>query len=167
VRNGTPLLQLIRIDPLKLDFTINEKEAYLLKVGQEVAFSVDSYAGKQFKGKVNLIFPHVEEKTRTLQAEAIVPNPGHLLKAGSFARTAIYTSELRDGILCPITALIHDDASIRVFIVEGDKARERNVLLGRKFGEFVEIFDGLKEKEVVVVAGQNNLSEGVKVNVAR
>jgi RND family efflux transporter MFP subunit len=167
VRNGTPLLQLIKIDPLKLDFTTSEKDAFLLKIGQEVEFSVESYPGKQFKGKINLIYPHVEEKTRTLQAEAIVPNPGHLLKAGYFAKASVYTSSLRDGILCPLTALIHDDKTIRVFVVEGDKARERNVLLGRKFGEFVEIIEGLKEKEKVVVTGQNNLSEGVKVNVAR
>jgi len=167
VRNGTPLLQLIKVDPLKLDFTISEKDASLLKIGQEVSFAVDSYAEKQFKGRINLIYPHVEEKTRTLQAEAIVPNPGYLLKAGFFAKTSIYTSEQRDGILCPIIALIHDNSAIRIFVVEGDKARERIVKLGGKYGEYVEVMEGLKEEELVVVAGQNNLSEGVKVNVAR
>ena len=167
VRNGTPLLQLIKIDPLKLNFTISEKDASSLKIGQVVAFNVDSYAGKQFKGKINLIYPHVEEKTRTLQAEAIVPNTGHLLKAGFFAKTSIYTSAARDGILCPLTALINDNSAIRIFVVESDKARERIVKLGAKYGEFVEILEGLQENEQVVVAGQNNLSEGVKVNVAR
>ena len=52
-------------------------------------------------------------------------------------------------------------------MVESDKARERIVKLGAKYGEFVEILEGLQENEQVVVAGQNNLSEGVKVNVAR
>ena len=167
VRNGTPLLQLIKIEPLKLNFTISEKDASSLKIGQVVSFNVDSYTGKQFKGKINLIYPHVEEKTRTLQAEAIVPNPGHLLKAGFFAKVAIYTSAARDGILCPLTALINDNSAIRIFVVEGNKARERIVKLGGKYGEFMEILEGLQEKEQIVVAGQNNLSEGVKVNVAR
>ncbi|MGV8059224.1 MAG: efflux RND transporter periplasmic adaptor subunit [Smithellaceae bacterium] len=167
VRNGTPLLQLIKINPLKLDFTISEKDASSLRIGQEVAFQVDSYTGKQFKGRINLIRPHVEERTRTLEAEALVPNPGNLLKAGFFAKVSIYTSAARDGILCPITALIHDNSAIRIFVVEDNKAKERIVKLGGKYGEFVEIMEGLKENEQIVVAGQNNLSEGVKVNVAR
>ena len=167
VRNGTPLLQLITINPLKLNFTISEKDAASIKIGQEVAFSVDSYADKQFKGRVNLLYPNVEEKTRTLQAEALVPNADHLLKPGYFARTLIYTAAPREVVLAPITALLYDNAVIRIFVVDGDKARERVIKIGGKYGEFVEVLEGLKEMEQIVVIGQNNLSEGVKVNVAR
>jgi len=167
VRNGTPLLQLIKINPLKLNFTISEKDAANIKLGQEVAFNVDSYTDKQFKGRVSLLYPNVEEKTRTLQAEAMVPNANHLLKPGFFARTLIYTSAPREVVLAPITALLYDSSVIRIFVVDGDKARERVVKIGGKYGEFVEIVEGLKEKEEIVVIGQNNLSEGVKVNVAR
>ena len=167
VRNGTPLLQLITINPLKLNFTISEKDAASIKIGQEVAFSVDSYADKQFKGRVSLLYPNVEEKTRTLQAEALVPNADHLLKPGYFARTLIYTAAPREVVLAPITALLYDNAVIRIFVVDGDKARERVVKIGGKYGEFVEVLEGLKEMEQIVVIGQNNLSEGVKVNVAR
>lgn len=167
VRNGTPLLQLIKINPLKLNFTINEKDAASIKIGQEVAFNVDSYGDKQFKGRVSLLYPNVEEKTRTLQAEAIVANANHLLKPGYFARTLIYTSAPRAVVLAPITALLYDNAAIRIFVLDGDKARERVVKIGGKYGEFIEVVEGLQEKEEIVVIGQNNLSEGVKVNVAR
>jgi membrane fusion protein (multidrug efflux system) len=167
VRNGTPLLQLIKVDPLKLDFTISEKDAAALKIGQEVAFNVDSYPRKDFKGRITLLYPHVEEKTRTLQAEAMVPNGNHLLKPGFFARTLIYTTTTREGVMCPITALLHDNSNIRIYVVDSGKAHERIVKLGGKYGEYVEIMEGLKENEQIVVVGQNNLSEGVKVNVAR
>jgi membrane fusion protein (multidrug efflux system) len=167
VRNGTPLLQLIKINPLKLNFTVSEKDAASIKIGQEVAFNVDSYPTKQFKGRVSLLYPNVEEKTRTLQAEAIVPNSDHLLKAGFFARTLIYTASPREVVLAPITALLYDNSVIRIFVVDGNKARERIIKIGGKYGEFVEVLEGLQEKEQVVIAGQNNLSEGVKVNVAR
>jgi RND family efflux transporter MFP subunit len=164
VRNGTPLLQLIRVNPLKLNFTVSEKDAASIKIGQEVAFSVDSYPAKQFKGKVSLFYPNVEEKTRTLQAEALVNNSDRLLKPGFFARTLIYTSAPHEVVLAPITALLYDNSVIRIFVVEGNKARERVIKIGGKYGEFVEV---LKELEQIVVVGQNNLSEGVKVNVAR
>jgi RND family efflux transporter MFP subunit len=167
VRNGSPLFQLIKVDPLKLSFTISERDIAGLKTGQEVVFTVDSFPGKNFKGKVNLLYPNLEERTRTLQAEAMVPNANHLLKPGSFTRATIYTGALREAVVAPLTALIYDNSTISVFVVEGNIAHARTVKTGGKYGEYVEIIEGLKEKEQVVVVGQNNLSEGVKVNVAR
>jgi len=167
VRTGSPLLQLIKIDPLKLNFTISEKDISGLKTGQEVVFTVDSFAGKNFKGKVNLLYPNVEERTRTLQAEAIVPNSNHLLKPGLFARVLIYTAAPRDAVVAPLTSLMYDNSTISLFVVEGNIAHARTVKTGGKYGENVEIIEGLKDKEQVVTVGQNNLSEGVKVNVAR
>jgi membrane fusion protein, multidrug efflux system len=167
VRNGTPLLQLIKINPLKLSFTISEKDVADLKIGQEVVFTVDAFPGKPFKGKVRLLYPNVEERTRTLQAEAIVPNANHLLKPGYFTRVQIFTQAAQDSVVVPITSLLYDGATIRIFVVHDNKAQERIVKKGNKYGEYMEILEGLKEKEQVVVVGQNNLSEGVKVHVAR
>ena len=59
------------------------------------------------------------------------------------------------------------DKRLKVFVIEGDKARARVVKTGNKYGDVVEVIEGVNEKERVVVVGQNNLSEGVKVNVAR
>jgi membrane fusion protein, multidrug efflux system len=167
VHNGTPLLQLIKIDPLKLNFTISEKDVAGLKIGQEVAFTVDAFRGQQFKGKVSLLYPNVEERTRTLQAEAIVSNANNMLKPGYFARVQIFTQAARDAVVVPVTALLYDDSAIRIFVVNGNKAQQRIIKIGNKYGEYVEVQEGVSEKEQVVVVGQNNLSEGVKVNVAR
>lgn len=167
VRNSTPLFQIIKTDPLKLNFTVSERDLASLKIGQEVVFTVDALADRKFKGRVNLLYPNVEERTRTLQAEAIVPNSNQVLKPGSFARVFIYTQQPREAVVAPITALLYDSGKIRIFVAEGNIARERIVKIGGKYGEYVEVVEGLKEKEQVVVIGQNNLSEGVKLNVAR
>ena len=167
VRNGSPLFQLIKIDRLKLTFTVSEKDIADLKTGQEVVFTVDSFPDKKFKGRLNLIYPNVEERTRTLQAEAIVPNTGRLLKPGFFARISIYTAAPREAVVAPLTSLMYDNSTISIFVVEGNIAHQRIIKTGGKYGENVEVIEGLKEKEQVVTVGQNNLSEGVKVNVAR
>ncbi len=167
VRISSPLLHLIKVDPLKLHFTISEKDIASLKTGQEVDFTVDSFPDKKFRGRVNLLYPNVEERTRTLQAEAVVPNSGRLLKPGLFVRATIYTGPPRDVIVAPLTALIYDNSTVSLFVVEGSLARVRKVTTGRKYGEDIEIIEGLNEKERIVVVGQNNLSEGIKVNVAR
>jgi len=167
VRTSIPLFQIIKVDPLKLNFTVSEKVIAVLKTGQDVLFTVESFPDKKFKGKVNLLYPNVEERTRTLQAEAIVPNANRLLKPGSFVRATIYTGAPREAVVAPLTALMYDNSSISLFVVEGDVAHQRIVKTGNKYGEDIEINEGLKDKEQVVIVGQNNLSEGVKVNVAR
>jgi membrane fusion protein (multidrug efflux system) len=167
VRTSAPLFQLIKVDPLKLLFTIGEKEIAGLKTGQEVDFTVDSFSDRKFKGKVNLLYPNVEERTRTLQAEAMVPNTGRLLKPGLFVRATIYTGAPHNAVVAPLTALIYDNSAISLFVVEGNVAHARTVKTGNKYGEDIEILEGLKESEQVVIVGQNNLAEGVKVNVAR
>jgi membrane fusion protein, multidrug efflux system len=167
VRNGSPLFQLIKVNSLKLNFTVSEKDIAGLKTGQEVDFTVDSFPDKKFKGKVNLLYPNLEERTRTLQAEAIVPNANRLLKPGLFVRATIYTAATREAVVAPLTALMYDNSTISIFVVEGNVAHQRIIKTGGKYGENVEIIEGLKEKEQIVIVGQNNLSEGVKVNVAR
>ncbi|MDA8125855.1 MAG: efflux RND transporter periplasmic adaptor subunit [Deltaproteobacteria bacterium] len=167
LRNGTSLVTIIRTDLLKLSFSVSEKEVGGLRTGQDVSFTVDAFPGREFRGQVKTLYPSLEEKTRTLQVEAVVANTDRVLKPGLFARVTLYTGPPRNTVVAPITALLYDSSNIKLFVVEGGKARERSVKLGRKYGEFVEITEGLREKETVVTVGQNNLMEGVTVHVAR
>lgn len=167
VRNGTPLLYLTLNNPIKLSFTVTEKDVARLKIGQECLFRVDAFPGREFKGKLHVIYPNLEEKTRTLQVEALVSNPGMLLKPGLFARVMLYTGDAAEKALAPVTALLYETNKIKVFVVEGDRAKERFVRIGGKYGEYAEIVEGLNGGEQLVVVGQNNLAEGVKVHVAR
>jgi len=165
VRNGTPMFVIIQPNPLKLRFTVPEKDVGRLKTNQEVMLRVDGFAETEFKGRVNIVFPNVEEKTRTLQVEALVSNNNGLLKPGLFAKVILYTAGERDTIVVPVTALLYEAEKVRVFVTEGDRAKERVVKLGSKYGELMEIIDGVKAGEKVVFMGQQNLSEGAKVSV--
>ena len=83
------------------------------------------------------------------------------------SQVQIFTQEARDSVVVPVTALLYDGSIVRVFVIDGNQAKERIIKTGNKYGEHVEVMDGLKEGDQVVVIGQNNLSEGVKVHVAR
>ncbi|MBU4371479.1 MAG: efflux RND transporter periplasmic adaptor subunit [Proteobacteria bacterium] len=167
IRNGTNLISIIRIDQLKLAFSVPEKDVGRLREGQDVVFTVDSYPGREFRGKVKTLYPSIEEKTRSLLVEAQVSNHDGSLKPGFFARVTLYTGPAKNRVVVPITALLYDNSTTKLFTVEGDRAKEKVVKVGRKYGEFMEIAEGLKAKELVVTVGQNNLMEGVQVNVAR
>ena len=167
IRNGTFLVSIIRTDLVKLAFSVSEKDVGGLREGQDVSFAVDAFPGREFRGQVKTIYPSLEEKTRSLQVEAVVANTDRSLKPGLFARVTLYTGPARDTVVVPITALLYDNSATKLFVAEGNRAKERKVRIGRKYGEFMEIVEGLKAKEVVVTVGQNNLMEGVLVNVAR
>jgi RND family efflux transporter MFP subunit len=167
IRNGTFLISIIRTDLLKLSFAVSEKEVGSLRTGQHVTFDVDAFPGREFRGQLKTIYPSLEERTRSLQVEAEVSNPDRSLKPGFFARVTLYTGPARNTVVAPVTALLYDNSTTKLFVVEGDMAKERKVRIGRKYGEFMEIIEGLKEKETVVTVGQNNLMEGVQVHVAR
>jgi RND family efflux transporter MFP subunit len=152
---------------LKLSFTITEKDVGSLRVGQDVAFTVDAFPGREFSALLKTIYPSLEEKTRSLQLEAVLTNADQSLKPGLFARVTLYTGPARGTVVVPITALLYDNSRTKLFVVQGDRAKEREVKIGQKYGEFMEITEGLMEEEIVVTVGQNNLMEGVAVNVAR
>lgn len=179
VKNGTQLFTIIQSNPIKLNFTVTEKDIGRLKTGQDVFLTVEAIPEKEFKGKVSIVYPSLEEKTRTLLVEAQIPNPLGILKPGFFAQVKLYTGAERGVVLVPITALLYEGDKIRVFIAEADKAKERAVKIGRQYKfqpsvpsirdakEYTEIIEGVKEGELVVTVGQQNLFEGAKINVAR
>lgn len=166
-RAGTPILKIVQIDPLKLSFTVPEKDIGLLKEGRDVVFTADPYPGKEFSGRLTVIYPSLDERSRTLQAEATVPNASLLLKPGIFTRVKLYTGEADEAVLVPITSLLYEGTEARVFVMEGDRARMKQVKTGMKYGEMMEIKDGLKGGEKLIVVGQNQLAEGVKVHAIR
>jgi membrane fusion protein, multidrug efflux system len=164
VKNGTRLFTLIQPNPLKLRFSVSERDVGKMKVGQDVSVKVDAFPDREFKGKVSIVFPSLEEKTRTLSIEALVPDKEGVLKPGLFARVISYTGEMKDTVVVPNTALLYEGDKIRTYVVEDDKAKERLVKLGNKYGDEIEIVEGIKEGDKVVTAGQQGLSEGAKVN---
>ncbi|HOL58464.1 MAG TPA: efflux RND transporter periplasmic adaptor subunit [Syntrophales bacterium] len=167
VRGGTPLVRIIVTHPLLLNFSVVEKDWKYLKVGQEVSFRVDSAAGRMFSGKIRNLFADLDERTRTLQAEALVPNPREELKAGLFARVIVYTGPPEEKVVIPINALLYEGTQVRVFTVVENRAQERVVKTGQKYGDMMEVLAGLTAGEMLVVVGQNNLAPGVMVHVAR
>ena len=180
VKNGTPLFTIIQTNPLKLNFTVNEKDLAGLKTGQEALFKVDAFPDKEFKSTLSIIYPSLEERTRTLQVEAKAPNRDGKLKPGLFAHVTVYTGPARDVIIVPATSLLYEGESIKVFIVEGNTAKERYVKVGRKYKfdpdakspepagrEYAEIIEGVKEGESVVTVGQQGLFDGAKITVSK
>ncbi|MBF0118526.1 MAG: efflux RND transporter periplasmic adaptor subunit [Desulfobacterales bacterium] len=167
VRASSPLVVIIQINPIKLLFSVSEKDVGSLKEGQIVQFEVEAFAGKIFTGKLKTIYPSLDERTRTLQAEAVIQNEDGFLKPGFFAKIALFTSSPKEAVVVPITSILYENSSVKVFIVQGNIAKEKFIKIGAKYDDFMEVTSGLAGGEQLIVVGQNYITEGSQINVNR
>ncbi len=167
IKAGQPVVVVIVSDPLKLVFSVPEKDMSRLKLKQDVVFTVEPYPRREFSGTLSIVYPSLDERSRMLKAEATVPNRSLELKPGIFSRVRLYTGPARDTIVIPVTSVLYEGTRTRVFVQEKEVARERSVRLGGKYGEMMEVLEGLQVSEQLIVVGQNTLTDGVRINVVK
>jgi multidrug efflux pump subunit AcrA (membrane-fusion protein) len=167
VKAQMPVMAVVRLNPLKVIAEIPEKMAPWIKDGQPVTLLVDAYRDKTFEGKVSRISPGVNAATRAFPFEALVPNADTTLKPGTFARVHIESGKVDDVLTLPYSALQYRYGVNRVFVVNGDKLAMRELSVGERMGERIEIVKGVKAGERVAVTDVETLSEGALVAVTK
>lgn len=159
---GAPVVTIVKVHPLRLRLSIPEREAAAVRIGQQVRVKLEGDP-TLYEGRVARVSPAIEEASRTLSIEAEVDNPTGTLRPGAFANAEVVTESRDTAILVPAAALVSFAGVERVFVVSNGKAAERRVTTGRRDGARVEITQGLKPGEPVVVK-PGNLVDGEAVS---
>ena len=165
VKSQMPVMSVVRVDPLKVIAEIPEKMAPWIKDGQPVQLHVDAYPDKTFIGKVSRISPAVNTATRAFPVEALVPNKDALLKPGTFARVHIESGKLDNVLTLPYSTMQYRYGVNRVFVVDGDKLAARELKVGDRLGDRIEIISGVKAGDRVAATDVDKLADGLKVSV--
>ena len=165
VKVQTPVMAVVRVDPLKVTAEIPEKMAPWIKLGQTVELHVDAYPDKTITGKVSRISPAVNTATRAFPFEALVPNTDALLKPGTFARVHIESSKVDQVMTLTYAAIQYRYGVNRVFVVDGDHLVARELKVGERMGERIEVVDGVKPGDAVALTEVDKLSDGTRVSV--
>ena len=153
------------LDTLMLRVNVPERELAKLSVGQVAQLTFDAVPDHVFEGKISLISPYVSADTATFAVRIHVTKTDGLLRPGMFARVAIVYERKLDALQIPRTALLDGDGPPKVFVVKDGKAAERAVKLGLSNGAWIEVTEGLKDGEQVVVVGQGAVKPGAAVRV--
>jgi RND family efflux transporter MFP subunit len=161
---GKALVQILQINPLRLKLEVPEAFAANIKVGQEVTLRVDAHGDRQFKGTIRRINPSVDEKNRSLTAEAEVKNDNALLRPGMFARAEIVSNRQGTALMVPEKAVVSLAGINKVFVLDGDHAAERQVKLGARDGALIEVIEGIKLGDRVITTNAERLHDGAKVS---
>lgn len=168
VSPGTVMFELVDVSSLKLKVTVNETQIANLKKGNDVKVKASVYPDKEFSGKITFIAPKADASLNFPIEIEIANNPDNSLKAGMYG-SAVFSSATGGGAQKITTisrnAFVGGVANNQVFVVNNGEARLTKVTSGRILGDQVEILDGLKEGDVVVISGQINLVDGTKVSV--
>jgi membrane fusion protein (multidrug efflux system) len=159
----TPVMRLVRLQPLRLTAEIPEKFGPGIHAGQVISLRTDAFPDAPVEGRVTRISPDVNLKSRAFSIEADVPNADGALKPGTFARVKVATNRVDKALVVPVTAVQTRYGTSVVFIVRDDKLASAEVKLGDRLGPRVEILEGLEPGTTIVAEGVEGLTVGMKV----
>ncbi|TMJ37804.1 MAG: efflux RND transporter periplasmic adaptor subunit, partial [Alphaproteobacteria bacterium] len=164
VTAGTPLVNLEKIDQLKVNFSVPEFYLSKLAVGQKIEISADALPGTRFEGAVYAIDPAIDVNGRAIKVKATLSNRDGKLRPGLLARITVKGAP-RTAVTIPESALVSRGNDFLVYKTDNGKAKETKVRAGRRENGFVEILDGVEIGQQVVIAGQARLRDGVDVEI--
>jgi multidrug efflux pump subunit AcrA (membrane-fusion protein) len=150
---------------LKLRVAIPEKYRPDVRIGQTVEVRVEAYPATIFPGIVSRVNPTVETVNRTFMVEIQMPNCGHRLSVGGFAKAEILTCTDAVVLTVPSDAVRTFAGVTKVYVVDGTVARGIEVELGLREKEWIEVRGGLKPDMKVITSGHSQLVEGSAVRV--
>lgn len=172
VTRGTPVLELVATDRLRLDVQAPQEHYRELSDDSSVQVRLDALDDQTLPGRIVARVPVSDPASRTFLVRVVVDDPQHRLMAGSSATARFRVSgQAQARLVIPRDALLlHPDGGRSVFVVESDGeglvARRRNVRIGRIDGTEAEILEGIERAARIVTRGNELLADGDAVTIA-
>jgi multidrug resistance efflux pump len=169
VTTATPIITLLRTNPLKLQMQVAEAEVPGITYGMGVSLEVEAFKDRKFAGTVTAVNPAIDPTSRAATIEASVENSGNLLRSGMFATARIAKQGGSIGIFVPRTAVFNDQTtqSYRVYVIQEGVAKLRVVQIGTEENDTIQILNGVNADEMVATSNLPQLFEGAKLQVVQ
>lgn len=150
---GEALYQVADLSAVWVVADVFEQDIGLIKSGAKARVKISAYPDKLFLGVVTYVYPTLQAETRTVAVRVELANPGLLLKPAMFAQVELSTSAKGKVVTVPVSAVIDSGTRQIVLIQQGEGRFEpRSVLLGARSDSYVEVVEGVRDGEQVVVA---------------
>jgi len=160
--SSTKIAKLIKISPLKIEFSIPEQYADEIKVGFPVSFTVAG-SNKVYNANVYAVDPKIELSTKTIVLRALYPNKNEELKAGRSASITLQLSQVDDAIAIPTEALVPEMEGEIVYVYRNGKASVIKVGIGLRTESQIQVVDGLKFGDTLLTTGILQLRHNLPV----
>lgn len=163
-----PVLTIMNMNPVKVLINVSESYYSQIKKGMSVDVKFDVFGKQSYQGKVNLIYPTIDDRTRTFPVEVKLNNNNNKIRPGMFARVTLELGNVKH-VVVPDMAIVKQAGSGAkyVYVYNDGKVQYKQVEIGRRVESDYEILSGLAVGEQVVVAGQSKLVDGAEVKVIK
>jgi membrane fusion protein (multidrug efflux system) len=174
VSPGTAIASLQSVSPIHADFWLPQQALAKLRAGERVRARTDTFPEDEWDGEVTTVNPEVDPATRNVRVRATFPNGDGRLRPGMFVKVDVLSSERRQVLTIPATAVIFAPYGDSVFALEQKKdaagkdayvARQKFVRTGERRGDVVAVLSGLSAGDTVVSSGAFKLRNGTSVVV--
>jgi len=159
---ATKIARLVKISPLKVEFSIPERYADQIKIGYPVTFKIDGVP-EGFNAVVYAVDPKVDINTRTIVIRALYPNKNEELKSGRFTEITLLLSKIENAISIPSEALIPEMEGEIVFVYRSGKASRTMVTTGLRTAAEIQILTGLNFGDTLLTSGILQLRHNLPV----
>ena len=163
---GQPLLRVMDYDEIIVSAPVPEREVSRIKKGAPVAARIDAL-GKTVEGVVDVVVPAADPISRTYELRARIPNAERHIRVGMAVTLRLDVARHEQVIVVSQEVVVESGEERAVFVVEGDLAHRRMVVLGATEGSKVVIKAGLEAGDEVVTEGQRSLVDGQTVRVIK
>jgi membrane fusion protein (multidrug efflux system) len=160
--SSTKIAKLIKISPIKIEFSIPEKYASEIKIGYPITFNIDG-SDKVFNASVYAVDPKIDIETRTIILRALYPNKDEELKSGRYAGITLQLSQIDNAIAVPTEALIPEMEGEKVFIYKKGKAQSVSVSTGLRTESKIQITKGLNFGDTLITSGIMQLRQNLPI----
>jgi multidrug efflux pump subunit AcrA (membrane-fusion protein) len=159
----TPIALVTDMRKAEIDLNIPEKYLPMISVGQSADITVDAYPDERFTGHVTKISHVVDLQTRAAPVEISVADDSRRLRSGMLAKIRLVIGEAKGVPIVLREAVIGKEPDTYIFVIEDKKAFLKKVTLGLRQGPYLEVREGIKEGDLIVVMGQQKLRDGAIV----
>lgn len=166
VTSGQPMVTLMSYDKMYVDFNLPEKNISEVKLGQEALVTNYTIVEDTLMGTVSELSPMISSETRTFSGKLLINNPDLKLRPGMFVKSDIITAKKDSVIVIPKNIILTGNRGKYVFIVERNSAAaNRQITTGIENKDFVEVLEGLKENDRLIIKGFETLRDNSKVKI--
>lgn len=163
---AVPLFTIMDISTLRFYINVSQEDASFVQRGTPATIVLKAPTEKRIEAAVTRSTMSLDPSTRTMLVEIDVRNPGYALAPGMYAEVVLSLRRHRDALVVPPAALVSENSSKAVFVIEQGAARKVPVKTGIDDGVWVEITEGLSGTEDVVVVGKSRLTDGKPVKAS-
>ena len=160
----TIVSRLTKISPLKIEFSVNERQANEIKTGTEVKFTVENDM-HTYDASVYAIESKLDERTLSLKVRAMYSNSDGNLKPGQSASIEIKLREIKDAIVVPSLSLIAEMGRDIAFIYKDGRAQQVEIQKGQRTASAVQVTNGLLVGDTLITSGVMQLRDGMPVTL--